>query len=62
LTLKSFWVGKMSFNEHLYLSKNCELNKDILLTYFPAKLETQDAIERLGHLVQIAKKNFNFGD
>ena len=62
LTLKSFWVGKMSFNEHLYLSKNCELNKDILLTYFPAQLETQEASERLGHLVQIAKRNFKFDD
>ena len=62
LTLKSFWVGKMSFSEHLYLSKNCELNKDILLTYFPAQLETQEASLRLGHLIQIAKKNFNFGD
>jgi hypothetical protein len=58
--LKSLWVGKISFDEHVMLMTHWkDLNP--VIKYFPQGLETQNAQHRLQKLKELSFSLFNHG-
>jgi len=59
--LKSLWVGKMSFDEHIMLMDQWAI-MDPQLKYFPMELEQPDVLQRLEELKIIAQRIFRSSD
>jgi len=55
--LKSFWIGKISFEEHSLLQLNTDLLRKNVF-YFPKELETSEARDKLESLKLIVKETF----
>ncbi len=58
--LKSLWVGKISFEEHIMLMDNWDLMSP-QIKYFPQELESAEALKRLGALKELSFSLFNYG-
>jgi uncharacterized protein (TIGR02421 family) len=58
--LRSLWVGKLSFEEHIMLLDNWEIINP-KLKYFPKELELPEAQERLQKLKELSFSLFNHG-
>lgn len=58
--LKSLWVGKISFDEHVFLTQNWKGMKDSV-KYFPKELESENVVNRLNKLKELSFSLFNHG-
>lgn len=58
--LKSLWVGKISFEEHIMLMDNWKLLEP-KVKYFPKELESPEVLERLQKLKELSFSLFNHG-
>ena len=58
--LKSLWVGKISFEEHIMLMDHWEM-MDPKVKYFPKMLEHPDVLARLQKLKELSFSLFNHG-
>lgn len=58
--LRSLWVGKISFDEHIMLLDNKDLIKPTL-KYFPANLDHPLVLQRLQKLKELSFSLFNHG-
>lgn len=58
--LRSLWVGKISFEEHIMLLDNKDKIK-APVTYFPMALESKEVQERLKKLTELSFSLFNHG-
>jgi len=60
IDLKSLWVGKISFEEHIIvMDKWAEM--DLVIEHFPAELESPDALKRLQKLKELSFSLFSHG-
>jgi hypothetical protein len=59
--LRSLWVGKMSFDEHIMLMDQWAI-MDPQVKYFPLELEQPDVLQRLEELKIIAQRIFRSSD
>lgn len=58
--LKSLWVGKISFEEHIMLMDNWDLVSP-KIKYFPKDLESSETLKRLEDLKELSFSLFNYG-